>query len=273
MGFLRLDGSTPAKDRQSLVNRFNAPGDESLFAFLLSAKAGGCGINLIGANRLIMIDPDWNPAVDAQAMARCWREGQKKDVIVYRLLSTGTLEERIFQRQLLKSQTASGILLDGATAPQASTTAVGFSRADLKYLFHLNVDTDCDTFDLLNSGVGGMGSQNWPEYTGPHSISGDDALKAVCEQLKGDVVSWVHVHAQKDKELLESAQLQCEEELGEPHFDCDDLLDSCSARSRSVTSDDDADEQSTDDQENSPKRTPAPRKKAKLVMDGSSDEE
>lgn len=64
--------------RQKLVDRFNNP-DGSEFVFLLSSKAGGCGLNLIGANRLILFDPDWNPAADQQALARVWRDGQKKD--------------------------------------------------------------------------------------------------------------------------------------------------------------------------------------------------
>ena len=54
---------------------------------MLSSKAGGCGLNLIGANRLVMFDPDWNPANDEQAMARVWRDGQMKTCYVYRLLS------------------------------------------------------------------------------------------------------------------------------------------------------------------------------------------
>lgn len=57
------------------------------FIFMLSSKAGGCGLNLIGANRLVMFDPDWNPANDEQAMARVWRDGQKKTCYVYRLLT------------------------------------------------------------------------------------------------------------------------------------------------------------------------------------------
>lgn len=61
------------------------------FIFMLSSKAGGCGLNLIGANRLVMFDPDWNPANDEQAMARVWRDGQKKTCYIYRLLSVSLL--------------------------------------------------------------------------------------------------------------------------------------------------------------------------------------
>lgn len=57
---------------------------------MLSSKAGGCGLNLIGANRLVMFDPDWNPANDEQAMAQVWRDGQKKTCYIYRLLSVSS---------------------------------------------------------------------------------------------------------------------------------------------------------------------------------------
>ena len=87
-GFVRLDGSMSIKNRQKVVDRFNDP-EGSEFVFMLSSKAGGCGLNLIGANRLFMFDPDWNPANDDQAMARVWRDGQKKRCYIYRLISTG----------------------------------------------------------------------------------------------------------------------------------------------------------------------------------------
>lgn len=66
---------------------------------MLSSKAGGCGLNLIGANRLVMFDPDWNPANDEQAMARVWRDGQKKTCYIYRLISVSPLHHR--RRQIL----------------------------------------------------------------------------------------------------------------------------------------------------------------------------
>ncbi|KAJ8558441.1 hypothetical protein K7X08_005207 [Anisodus acutangulus] len=99
--FLRLDGTTSISKRQKLVNSFNDPTKDE-FAFLLSSKAGGCGLNLIGGNRLVLFDPDWNPANDKQAAARVWRDGQKKRVYIYRFLSTGTIEEKVYQRQMSK---------------------------------------------------------------------------------------------------------------------------------------------------------------------------
>lgn len=74
------------RSRFQIVAQFNDPTSPD-FVFLLSSKAGGCGLNLIGANRLVMFDPDWNPANDDQAMARVWRDGQKKPCFIYRLLS------------------------------------------------------------------------------------------------------------------------------------------------------------------------------------------
>ncbi len=112
-GFCRLDGSVTMKKRQKMVDEFNDP-SSSLIAFLLSSKAGGCGLNLIGGNRLVLFDPDWNPAVDKQAAARCWRDGQKKRCFTYRFLATGTVEEKIFQRQLSKEGSSVGRGRQGA---------------------------------------------------------------------------------------------------------------------------------------------------------------
>lgn len=72
------------------MEQFNDPSGGD-FIFMLSSKAGGCGLNLIGANRLVMFDPDWNPANDEQAMARVWRDGQKKKCYIYRLLAVSIL--------------------------------------------------------------------------------------------------------------------------------------------------------------------------------------
>jgi SNF2 family DNA or RNA helicase len=69
---------------------------------LLTTKVGGFGLNLTGADRAIILDPDWNPANDNQAVDRCYRIGQKRNVIVYRLISIGGIEELIYRRQIFK---------------------------------------------------------------------------------------------------------------------------------------------------------------------------
>lgn len=141
-GCLRLDGSMPVAKRQRLVDRFNDPdGDE--FVFLLSSKAGGCGLNLIGANRLVLFDPDWNPAADQQALARVWRDGQKKDCFVYRFIATGTIEEKIFQRQSHK-QSLSSCVVDSAEDVERH-----FSLDSLRELFQYRPDTRSDTHDTF----------------------------------------------------------------------------------------------------------------------------
>uniref|UniRef100_A0A8C9WY92 RAD54 homolog B n=1 Tax=Sander lucioperca TaxID=283035 RepID=A0A8C9WY92_SANLU len=141
--FCRLDGQTPTSQRQRLVDAFNSPYSQD-FLFLLSSKAGGVGLNLVGASHLVLYDIDWNPANDIQAMARVWRDGQKKTVHIYRLLTAGTIEERIFQRQVSK-QGLSGTVVDlGKRAEHTS-----FSTSELRDLFSLT-DTLSLTHDLLN---------------------------------------------------------------------------------------------------------------------------
>ena len=80
--YLRMDGSTPVSKRPDLIKKFNSP-DSGVFAFLLTSRVGGVGINLTGADRVILFEPDWNPSTDIQARERCWRIGQDRDVTVY----------------------------------------------------------------------------------------------------------------------------------------------------------------------------------------------
>ncbi|KAL2364552.1 DNA repair protein rhp54 [Blastomyces dermatitidis] len=141
-GCLRLDGTMNVTKRQKLVDKFNDPNGEE-FVFLLSSKAGGCGINLIGANRLVLFDPDWNPAADQQALARVWRDGQKKDCFVYRFIATGTIEEKIFQRQSHK-QSLSSCVVDSAEDVERH-----FSLDSLRELFQFKPGTRSDTHDTF----------------------------------------------------------------------------------------------------------------------------
>ncbi|TFY72686.1 hypothetical protein EVG20_g352 [Dentipellis fragilis] len=141
-GYFRLDGTMTINKRQKLVDQFNNPEGKE-FVFLLSSKAGGCGINLIGANRLILFDPDWNPAADQQALARVWRDGQKKECFVYRFISTGTIEEKIFQRQANKQA------LSSAVVDEKEDTERHFSLDSLRQLFLFNEKTLCETHETF----------------------------------------------------------------------------------------------------------------------------
>ncbi|KAK0843255.1 DNA repair protein rhp26 [Friedmanniomyces endolithicus] len=126
--YRRMDGNTSIKDRQSLVDEFNR--DPDLHVFLLTTKVGGLGINLTGADRVIIYDPDWNPSTDIQARERAWRLGQKREVEIYRLMTAGTIEEKIYHRQIFKQFLTNKILRD----PGQRQT---FQLRDLQDLFTL----------------------------------------------------------------------------------------------------------------------------------------
>mmetsp|Transcript_21374 Transcript_21374/g.24450 ORF Transcript_21374/g.24450 Transcript_21374/m.24450 type:complete len:1128 (+) Transcript_21374:158-3541(+) len=95
--YCRLDGSTERARRNYLLKRFNEP-NSPYFLFLMSTRSGGMGLNLQTADTCILFDSDWNPQSDIQAMARVHRIGQKKTVHVYRLVTSGTVEERMLER-------------------------------------------------------------------------------------------------------------------------------------------------------------------------------
>lgn len=108
--YLKMDGTTTIASRQPLITKYNE--DTSIFVFLLTTRVGGIGVNLTGANRVIIYDPDWNPSTDTQARERAWRIGQKKQVTVYRLLTAGTIEEKIYHRQIFKQFLTNRVLKD-----------------------------------------------------------------------------------------------------------------------------------------------------------------
>ena len=153
--YLRLDGSVPANKRQGLVDQFNRSKPSQTFAFLLSAKAGGVGIDLTGASRLVLFDVDWNPATDDQAIARIHRQGQKRPTKIYRFLIKGGLEEKIWQRQVVKRGLADSIMenRDGDGGQSKTRSSKGgkatFTQEDLKDLFRFDESEGLRTHDLI----------------------------------------------------------------------------------------------------------------------------
>ncbi|CAM6088651.1 unnamed protein product [Calypogeia fissa] len=131
----RLDGSTPAAARMQMCERFNDPKNVSVKCVLISTKAGSLGINLPAANRVIIVDGSWNPTHDLQALFRAWRLGQKKPVYAYRLLAHGTMEEKIYSRQVAKEGVAARVLDEQQVGRH-------FDTNDLEHLFRLEDDGD-----------------------------------------------------------------------------------------------------------------------------------
>ncbi|WP_138420707.1 DEAD/DEAH box helicase [Aquibacillus sediminis] len=107
-----LDGSTPAQERMDMVDQFNE-GEKSIF--LISLKAGGTGLNLTGADTVILFDLWWNPAIEEQAAGRAHRIGQKKVVQVIRMITEGTIEEKIYELQQKKRELVDQIIQPGET--------------------------------------------------------------------------------------------------------------------------------------------------------------
>jgi len=183
---VRIDGKTDINARQQIVNGFNK--GHAGQVFLLSTRAGGAGLNLTGANRLVLFDSEWNPAIDEQAMARIWRDGQKKACVVYRLLTTGTIDEKIFQRQLQKGE------FTDLVNRRSSASAQQFTREELSRIFTL-LDTECETADIMHA----AGTQtDWRDQLGSCSDGPLQALRksGLCSFLYLQQASAVRSEAQ-----------------------------------------------------------------------------
>ena len=162
--YRRMDGGTPIEHRQGLVDEFNR--SPEIDVFLLTTKVGGLGINLTGADRVIIFDPDWNPSTDTQARERAWRLGQKREVTIYRLMTAGTIEEKIYHRQLFKQFLANKILKD----PKQRQT---LPMKDLRDLFTLGSENGGETetgqlfkgteIDMNGRAMGYRGDTEHPE--------------------------------------------------------------------------------------------------------------
>ena len=143
--FRRLDGDVPIPLRDRLCNEFNS--NDQIFCFLLTNQVSGVGLNLVSADRAIIVDPDWNPANDSQCIDRIYRIGQKRDVIVYRMISTCSVEEKIYRRQVFKNSISKATIDDSDQKIMKY-----FDEDDLQELMKFDEnETTCNTLEMIES--------------------------------------------------------------------------------------------------------------------------
>uniref|UniRef100_UPI0037E772B1 transcriptional regulator ATRX-like n=1 Tax=Semicossyphus pulcher TaxID=241346 RepID=UPI0037E772B1 len=185
--YYRLDGSTSATLRKKWADLFNNTANSRGRLFLISTKAGSLGINLVAANRVVIFDASWNPSYDIQSVYRVYRFGQLKQVFVYRFLAQGTMEEKIYDRQVTK-QSLSNRVVDQQQIERH------FTLLELTELYIF----EPDLLDDPNSKKG--------KRTSPVSPK-DKVLEQLLQTCKDQIVSF-HEH----ESLLDHKQ---EEELSE----------------------------------------------------------
>jgi SNF2 family DNA or RNA helicase len=138
---LRIDGLTNIRDRAEKVEKFNRQ-PERFQCMLLTTTTGGVGLNLTGADRVVLVDPAWNPAVDAQAVDRAFRIGQTREVKVYRLIMSGLVEDKMFRLQIFKM----GLTKTALDADQMHSI---FTQQEIRKLFEFTEPSECQTKEML----------------------------------------------------------------------------------------------------------------------------
>uniref|UniRef100_A0A3P8PH33 DNA helicase n=1 Tax=Astatotilapia calliptera TaxID=8154 RepID=A0A3P8PH33_ASTCA len=202
--YYRFDGSTSATLRKKWADEFNNPVNVRGRLFLISTKAGSLGINLVAANRVIIFDASWNPSYDIQSIYRVYRFGQLKQVFVYRFLAQGTMEEKIYDRQVTKQS--------------LSFRVVDQQQIERHFTFHELTELYTFEPDLLND-------PNSKKSKRPASVLPmDTVLAQLLEDCKDHIVTY-HEHEslldhKQDEELSEAERKAAWDEYEAEVQDC-----------------------------------------------------
>mmetsp|Transcript_4584 Transcript_4584/g.8432 ORF Transcript_4584/g.8432 Transcript_4584/m.8432 type:complete len:191 (-) Transcript_4584:310-882(-) len=170
-----------------------------------------------------MFDADFNPATDMQAMARVYRQGQIKPCFVYRMFTSGTVEEVVYQRQIQKGNLAT-ITVDGSSS--ADSSSARFTKEELRDCFTLKEDCDCDTKRKVG--------KRWPEYAGAQDLQAEDCndmpLLSVADN-HSDTLRFVHEVIEEELLSAPSESIQREtlenEDYSSDEDECEFIDDEC----------------------------------------------
>jgi superfamily II DNA or RNA helicase len=224
--YRRLDGSMSSREKQKSIDEFNAP-DSPFFAFLLSTRSGGVGINLATADTVIIMDPDFNPKQDMQALSRAHRIGQKNTVLVFHLVVRASVEEKIMQKG--KSKMAlDHVLIDRIEADQDEEDLESILKHGAQALFNdddsADITHDFHSIDKLldrsqaeqaeQVATGGSSNQNEQAQFNFARVWQKDrgSLEEVevVEDAPVDVTAWEKILQEREREALEEANRQAE---------------------------------------------------------------
>ena len=213
--YQRLDGNVPSDQRRRSIEHFNAP-DSPDFAFILSTRAGGLGINLETADTVVIFDSDWNPQADLQAMARAHRIGQQSHVNVYRFVTKDTVEEDVLERARKK------MILEHAIISQVDTSGLNIGRKAKNQTAKENYSKE-ELSDILKYGASSIfkteanqakleemnlddvldKAEDYETETAPGgtSLGGEEFLRVAVQDVKHDLTSWDDIIPIADREL------------------------------------------------------------------------
>ena len=205
---LRLDGSTPADEREKRMGLFNAP-DSDCFIFLLSTRAGGLGLNLATADTVVIFDSDWNPMMDLQAQDRAHRIGQKKIVTVFRLITNSPVEEKILNRATEKLNMSELVVEAGKF--DKSSVEHDNSQERLKMMEVLLTDFDTmanqSISTSLHSTTGSLPSSEADDEEGDEDASDDGSEEGnIFNELISTNQEDYEIYCKIDAELQEAAR-------------------------------------------------------------------